>query len=239
MQKSSYKQLKECRVELQNLKGMWDLVSLIDYQFDSWKGLLWDKIDVDTLVQSLTELQKKQCNPMLPQNKEMKNWKSFMALNDRVKNMGIVLPLVSQLHSKFVLERHWKKMMKLTGQQIAFNSPKFCLSDLIDLGIHKYSEEVNELVEGAQKEFKIEGKLNIIQACWEAELFEFKEYKEVPVLGDIGETIENGEQHAMELMGMLSSKDVEEFKDRVLHWQKTLKTVDSVINIWTKVQRAW
>jgi hypothetical protein len=30
-------------------------------------------------------------------------------------------------------------------------------------------------------------------------------------------------------MGMLSSKDVEEFKEKVLHWQKTLKTVDSVI----------
>ena len=43
----------------------------------------------------------------------------------------------------------------------------------------------------------------------------------------------------MELMGMMSSKDVEEFKERVMHWQKTLKAVDQVIQIWTKVQRAW
>jgi len=43
----------------------------------------------------------------------------------------------------------------------------------------------------------------------------------------------------MELMGMMSSKDVEEFKERVMHWQKTLKTVDSVIQIWVKVQRNW
>jgi len=28
------------------------------------------------------------------------------------------------------------------------------------------------------------------------------------------------------------SKDVEEFKEKVLHWQKRLKTVDSVIKIW-------
>jgi dynein heavy chain len=58
-------------------------------------------------------------------------------------------------------------------------------------------------------------------------------------LGLLDEIIEAGEQHAMELLGMLSSKDVEEFKDRVLHWQKTLKTVDAVINIWVKVQRSW
>ena len=54
-------------------------------------------------------------------------------------------------------------------------------------------------------------------------------------MGALDETVEFGEQHAMELMGMLSSKDVDEFKDRVLHWQKTLKTVDSVIGIWVKV----
>ena len=184
-------------------------------------------------------MQKKQCNPMLPQNKEMKSWKAFVSLNDRVKNMNTILPLIALLHSKFMQERHWKKMMKLCAQQINFQSPKFCLDDLIQLQLHKFTEEVTELVEGAQKEHKIEGKLNIIQAEWEGQVFEFKEYKEIPVLGEIGETIEIGEQHAMELMGMLSSKDVEEFKDRVLHWQKTLKTVDSVISIWTKVQRAW
>ena len=82
------------------------------------------------------------------------------------------------------------------------------------------------MVDGAQKEAKIETKLNAIQACWEAQTFEFKDYKEVPVLGALDEIIEFGEQHQMELMGMISSKDVEEFKDRVLHWQKTLKTVD-------------
>lgn len=36
-------------------------------------------------------------------------------------------------------------------------------------------------------------------------------------------------------MGMLSSKDVAEFEEKVKHWQKTLKTVDAVIQIWVKV----
>jgi hypothetical protein len=37
-------------------------------------------------------------------------------------------------------------------------------------------------------------------------------------LGSVEETVEFNEQHSMELMGMLSSKDVDEFKDRVLLW---------------------
>jgi dynein heavy chain len=43
----------------------------------------------------------------------------------------------------------------------------------------------------------------------------------------------------MELMGMMSQKDVEEFKERVIHWQKTLKVVDTVLGIWMKVQKNW
>jgi dynein heavy chain len=50
MQKSTYKALKDCRNDLQNLKQMWDLISLIDYQFETWKSTLWDKIDTDNLM---------------------------------------------------------------------------------------------------------------------------------------------------------------------------------------------
>jgi len=136
---------------------------------------------------------KKLTNPMLPQNKDMKSWKAFVALGERCKQMNTILPLIEQLHSPFMLERHWKRLMKITEMQIAYSSPKFCLNDLIELQLYKFSEDVGELVEGAAKESKIEFKLNNIQKVWEVEVFDFNEYKEIPVLGDIGETVENGE----------------------------------------------
>ena len=46
--------------------------------------------------------------------------------------------------------------MKITNQNVAFDSPAFCLEDLIKLQLYKYAEEVQELVDGAQKENKIE-----------------------------------------------------------------------------------
>jgi len=70
-------------------------------------------------------------------------------------------------------------------------------------------------------------------------VFEFKDYGETFILGEMGEITEFVDSHAVDLMGMMSSKDVEEFKDKVLLWQKNMKTVDSVIVIWLKVQRQW
>lgn len=132
-------------------------------------------------------------------------------------------------------ERHWKKLMTITKKTINFNSPQFCLEDLIKLELYKYAEEVTELVDGAQKEAKIETNLGKIENIWEEQKFEFKDYNDTFILGALDETVEFVETNSMELMGMLSSKDVEEFKEKVLQWQKTLKTVDSVIQIWVKV----
>lgn len=128
---------------------MWDLVALIDMQFESWKKTLWDLIDTENLTQLIKDMQTKQMNPLAPQNKVIAKWRTFVALNERVKNMNTILPLISQLHSPFMQDRHWKKLMRVTHQTIDHASPKFCLEDLIKLHLYKYSDEVTEIVDGA------------------------------------------------------------------------------------------
>lgn len=40
--------------------------------------------------------------------RDIKNFKGYNPMIDQVKNMGVVLPLVSSLHSEFMEKRHWK-----------------------------------------------------------------------------------------------------------------------------------
>jgi dynein heavy chain len=239
LQRSSYKQLKDCKSELISLKEMWDLVALIDMQFDSWKKTLWDQIDTENLTQLIKEMQSKQTNPTAPANKVISKWRTFVALNDRVKNMNTILPLISQLHSPFMQNRHWKKLMRVTEQHIDHASPKFCLEDLIKLHLYKFADEVTEIVDGAQKESKIEGKVGVIARTWDDLKFTFVEKGDTYELGALDVIIELVETQSMDLMTMLAQKEVEEFKENVSKWQKTLKTVDSVVEIWVKVQKNW
>jgi dynein heavy chain len=118
---SKFKQLDDCKNDLVNLKKNWDLIALIDSQFVSWKKILWDQIDTDGLITQCREMAAKQTNPN--NNKDIKSFKSFQCLNDRIKNMSKILPLISQLHSKFMQERHWKKLMKFTCKSVNFQSP--------------------------------------------------------------------------------------------------------------------
>jgi dynein heavy chain len=199
-----YKALQDCKGELLNLKVCWDLVALIDYQFASWSTTLWNDIDPDELERLIKQFQGNQCSPNSAQNKDIKSWKAFVSLNERVRNMAQVMPLIKDLHSPFMKDRHWKRLMGITGQQIPYDQPTFCLDDLIRLELFKYAEDVTELVEGAAKEEKIEMNINKITKVWESLDFNFVDYNEVPILGDISEVVEIVDQDQMTLMGMLS-----------------------------------
>lgn len=204
-----YKALADCKYELQNLKLMWDLVALIDYQFSSWSTTLWDDIQPDELERLIKQFQGNQCSANSAQNKDIKAWKAFVSLNERVRNMAQVMPLIKDLHSPFMKDRHWKRLMGITGRQIPYDQQSFCLEDLIKLELFKYAEDVTELVDGAAKEEKIETNLNKISKQWEALEFSFEDYNEVPILTDTATVVEIVEQDQMGLMGMLSQKDVD------------------------------
>lgn len=82
---------------------------------------------------------------------------------DKVKNMGTVLPLVSSLHSEFMEDRHWTQLKTLTGKSFDHKSMSFTFEDILGLNLYKFEAMVNEIVDVAQKEAKIEKKLKLIE----------------------------------------------------------------------------
>jgi dynein heavy chain len=129
--------------------------------------------------------------------------------------------------------------MATTCKTIAFSSPQFCLDDLIVLELHKYEADVEELVESAQKEDKIENKLKDIIKAWDKMKFDFEMHKDTPILAETGDIVELVEQHGMDIQTMLSSKDVAEFRETVEKWSLYMKTLEIVIDKWKKVQSDW
>jgi dynein heavy chain len=65
LQRTKQKELQECKNELVSLKQMWDLISIIDGQFDSLKETLWDNIDADSLETNLKAMKDNQTKPTL------------------------------------------------------------------------------------------------------------------------------------------------------------------------------
>ena len=236
LEKNNYRPLKECRQELQFLKVLWDAISLVHNQYSDWKTTLWDKIDTEDLLEQNKNLQ----NMVKVLPKEIRTWKGYATLQDTVKNMATILPLINDLHSPNMEPRHWRQLMQITHKQINHTSPTFSLDDLLHLKLHEHADDVNEIVAQAGKEANIEKKLNAIEAAWAVAELAFEIHKDCPVILPLDEVVEMYETHSMELMSMQSSgKSIEYFRDRVNHWLGTLKAVEATLDVWLKVQRNW
>merc|ERR1719460_2612681 len=104
--------------------------------------------------------------------KDVRGWKIYDWLQNVVKNMSTVLPLINDLHSDTMRDRHWKQLMTVTGKSFE-KGPEFCFKDLLDLQLHHFAEDVSEIIDQSAKEAKIEKKLTLIRKTWSKMPVEF------------------------------------------------------------------
>lgn len=113
LEQSHYKELRDCQSDLKNLKTMWDAISMTNYQYKDWKQQQWRRIKADNLI----ELNKTLSLQLKNLPREVRSYRGYNSIVDQVKNMSVVLPLVSSLHSEFMEKRHWKQLQELTEQK--------------------------------------------------------------------------------------------------------------------------
>jgi dynein heavy chain len=234
---SQHSVMKDVEDDLRALKNVWDMINLVDSLFTQWKGTLWAEIKTDDLLEEIKRIQVQ----IKRQPKKPREWGAFKRLEIEVKNMATILPLVHELHSHAMRDRHWKALMTITG--IVFEKgPGFCLDNLISLNLHQHVESVSDMVEVANKELKIENRLNMIEETWARLSLKFDRHRdtEVFVISPPDEILETLEEHHLHLQSMAGmGKFVDFFRDQVVKWQATLGEVETNLKLLVTVQRQW
>eukprot|EP00466_Bigelowiella_natans_P016290 jgi/Bigna1/92928/estExt_fgenesh1_pm.C_1000004 len=234
---AAYKRKIElCRNENRSLKIIWDMASLVHWTFTDWEKTLWHDIDAEKLGEECKKLQKQ----FRKFKKQCGQFKAYMGLDDKIKNMMVILPLISDLHSESMKDRHWDRLMKETKKHFVMG-PKFCLKDMLDLELHKFQEVVGDIVDEADKQAKIQVQLAKIKATWADMKLEFQEHKSGVnmILASEDLTIALEENMASLQTMQAQGKNVEFFREDVDYWTDCLRTVESVFNDWVEVQANW
>ena len=145
------------RGDLVKSKALWDLTFMVEAQIEVWKGLLWDDIQPAALEEESKAFQK----IVKGMDKSVRMWDVYLRQSTAlVKNFLVSVPAVSELKSPAMRQRHWDKLMEITGATLPVSdgkfAPEFCLADLLALQLHKYVDDVGEVVDQANKEDKME-----------------------------------------------------------------------------------
>lgn len=242
LQVSKYSEMGDTRTELRLLKQVWDVKAQLAFVYSSWNDQLWNDIKTDDL-EDVNKILLKNLRKMGADFSIVKGWAVYRSIEETIKSMSIVLPLVNELHSPAMRDRHWKNLAKVCGvKSIDPNDPKFTFEDTVKLNLHQHTEDVEEIVETANKELKIERKLRDIENVWRVMTLEYTPHNdtEMFLVKLSEEVIENLESHQLELQTMIGmGKFVDFFRDRVLQWQGTLGSMEDVLKVWVSVTRGW
>jgi dynein heavy chain len=229
--------------DLRMLKGLYDFRANFGHWMSINRDSLWNGIDTDSL-EDMNKRYQKQLNQYGMTNTVTRGWEVFKKTTQQIKNMATVLPLINDLHSDSMRSRHWMQLGNATRAQSDLdpNNPKFSMGHLLDLSLHLYVEQVGEIVETADKELKIERKLDTIDGVWASLQVEYVQHKDTDnkILKVPDEVVEYLDAHQLELQTMIGmGKFVDFFRAPVVSWQNKLGLVETILKLWSNVTKTW
>ena len=178
--------------------------------------------------------------------KELAGAPVFAKVAETIEGFKDSLPLIENLKSDALRDRHWKSLIAVTGQDPDFNTnpATFKLADLFGMELHKFRDDVLQLCVAAEKELKIEADVAELSGVWRDQKFELMRYVKGDVdKGNVLKTVDEItlviEDMALTLQSMLGSRFVKPFLQDVQSWEKKLSLIAEVIEIWMEVQRKW
>eukprot|EP00501_MAST-03F_sp_TOSAG23-6_P001656 GSMAST32.ASY1.ANO1.1724.1 assembled CDS len=203
---------------------------------ESWKtrlrlmGMaLWTELDGQGM-QTSTEGMLKEIRS-LPN--EIKFCDAFEVLEKTIVEFTVACPLIKQLTHPAMRPRHWDNLNKMCP-----------VSQIINIGVHRYIGVIEDVTDRARKEEKIEQALVKMNEVWGDLEFGFKEYIDVEshklkvcVISE--EDFYALESDQMTIQGILASKFAAFFLKKLDQWKKSMEMMVTVIQLIRKTSKLW
>lgn len=118
---------------------------------------------------------------------------------------------------------------------------KTTLSDLLNLNLHKYEEQVKNIVDKSVKEEAMEKAIKTLASTWKTVDFDFDTHDrtKLKLLKLSEEVVETLEENLNQLQSLLASKYIAFFYTEIQEWQDKLSNADQVWTSFFEVQRKW
>ncbi|XP_072257294.1 dynein axonemal heavy chain 3-like isoform X3 [Pyxicephalus adspersus] len=115
------------------------------------------------------------------------------------------------------------------------------LFEVLQLGLEKYLDDLNQISSQASKEYALEKALNKMKTDWDDVHFVFSPYKDgnSHVLAAVDEIQVLLEDHIVKTTTMKGSPFIAPFEKEILAWEAKLWHLQETLDSWLRVQMAW
>ena len=241
-----YVDLDLIKKELELLDMLYNLYDKVNQDVAKWKEMAWS--DAVEKMNEMTDQVENFANQCKKLPKQLKEWEAYKELKTQIDSFSEVLPILKDLSKPSIKQRHWDEisnLAKLDGKdRFSITSDEvFYLSKLIEINLLNWKEDVEEIIESADKQLKIEDQLTEIKAKWDNEIFDFDTYRNREYFCRLGAKVteiqEGLDDAQAALTTMNAMKHVTPFKAEVMTYLNNFSEVSEIIDSWQKVQIMW
>jgi dynein heavy chain len=236
LEKPAAKQIKDTEADLVLMERIWNVADDFDKNWASWKNGVFNELDTESMEQ--TALQYKKTVTKL--GREIKRWKTFHAVKERVEQFLKTLPLITDLRNKAMRQRHWDDLRTEIKKNFDPQSKDFTLEKVFELGLNLHADFIADLSSTANKELNIEIALNEIGEKWKTIIIEMGEHKGIYYkIRDVEDLMTQLEDNQVTVSTMKASRFYSSFRKQIDYWEHSLSHISEVIELMLTVQRQW
>ncbi|XP_075124385.1 uncharacterized protein LOC142197756 [Leptodactylus fuscus] len=207
-------------------------------EFDQrFRNTLWADVDININNQEI-EQYSSECQIW---NNKLKYWDAYNEMAQDITFYEDVLPILHELKSKEIRNRHWLQVMSVTGSSFPLETNVLKVSHLLDIGLLKFQKQLLSIAKAAKKEMDLEMKMRKVEEEWSDKVLSFQAYKNKVLLvkDESFILLEELEDAQVLLAQMLNSKEIDPLREEATIWAEKLKRVGEVLELWIEVQELW
>ncbi|QPG94731.1 Dynein heavy chain cytoplasmic [Epichloe festucae Fl1] len=222
--------------EVRDFQSVWSNLSTIWASLNETRDVLWTAVQprkirskVDDLIKSTKDMPSR-----------MRQYAAFEHVQSVLRGFLKVNPILSDLKSDAIRERHWIKIYKQIKPQKRFSPSSMTLGDVWDLNLVATEAIVKDIIAQAQGEMALEEFLKQVRETWQNYALEMVNYQnKCRLIRGWDDLFAKCSENLNSLQAMKHSPYYKEFEEEALSWEDKLNRVHVLFDVWIDVQRQW
>lgn len=222
--------------EVHDFISVWSALSAIWQSINDLKARPWASVQMRKLRQSIEGLIK--MSKELPSR--MRQYAAFDYVQDVLRQLLKVNPLLSELKSEAVRERHWVKIFKTLKPGKRYSEVSLTVGDVWDLQLISTETVVRDIIVQARGEMALEEFVKQVRDTWQSYALELVYYQnKCRLIRGWDDLFTKCSEHLNSLQAMRHSPYYKEFEEEASSWEDKLNRIHVLFDVWIDVQRQW
>lgn len=236
LEQTSEARLDPVLEELRDLKSVWTALakvwqSLYEIRDTPWTSVVPRKVrqHIDELVNSTKEMPNR-----------MRQYAAYEYVQETLRQLLRVNPLVADLKSEALRERHWRQIFKTLKVEGRFTLSEMTIGHLWDLDLKRNEQVIREVIMQAQGEMALEEFLKQVKETWANYVLDLVNYQnKCRLIRGWDDLFNKSSEHINSLTAMKLSPYYKVFEEEAASWEDKLNRVHVLFDVWIDVQRQW